>query len=163
MSNPHVTYYTARGILLSSPQRMAKVQNFALENVQQLMDRFEEQVKTGVPDPEIINDIIELASPLFAKGAFLVCDQMPTAEKMHEFLEDTQRFISGQPRKLSVRIWDNFIGYVTEEDTKAAIRNPLCRTKPYRFTEKDIVAWMRQDNGIYDMLCVMHILFNNPE
>lgn len=131
------------------------------EKVRELFDRYVDNEGQCAPIPEIINDTIELASAVFLRGEFYVVPAIDNADYMSEMVEDTKAFIKGEPRKLSSRMWNTMIAHVDEDEVKNILRNPFNRKViPLRLTDKDIAAWARRENGIYDMLCTMHILFN---
>lgn len=155
------TYVTSRGLLLNLGGRTeADVVVVSNGEVQALYDKFVNTSGDCSPDPTIINDTIELVSRVFVGKKYTILNNVHQAGKLTDFIDDTMVFINGGTRKLSIHTWDMYIDTPTENEVYNEIRNPFCKTTTFMLTRKDVINWIQREGGIFDMLCVMHVLFN---
>lgn len=94
-----------------------------------------------------------------------VQQQSPTASYLHsKFLMDMIRFITGQNRQMAVSTWESLLNSAThDDDWEDVLAYTLAAEKEHYVklgTVRNVaVQWCQQQNGIYDMLVTLHILF----
>ena len=155
------TYMTPRGLIINLSNRdgtdVILVSN---DDIQTLYDEFVNKSGDSNPPPTIINDTIELVSRVFVGKSYTILNNVSQAGKVSDFMEDTKQFINGGTRKLAIHTWDMYIGTASVDEVSTQLRNPYCKTTSLLLTSKDVTKWIQREGGIFDMLCVMHILFN---
>lgn len=123
--------------------------------------------KPGVLKMEFREKVFKLVLATFGNGTVSVKNfaiMQRNNGKVSQFIEDTFKYILTGKREIAIQTWDDMLNetnLVLIDNKKATYLNQACE----RFTNPfDLIqAWCSNQNGFYDMLYTMHILYGDEK